>query len=250
MITPVDVDLQVETAREKIAPRPREAHAWINLQRARKALESFGNRKAPGMDGLTPEVLKLLSDECLELLIILYDDMITLNYTPSVLRTSKVIMIPKSGKDDYSKAKSYRPISLTPFLFKLLERLNAWDILETALRNNPLNKRQHAYRMGRSTESAISQVLNEIEKGLNTPKTFTLATFIDISSAFDRLNPAKAVSALIKKGVDKDIAFWYKDYLTSRNAYINIKGAETIRNLSIGCPQGGGALHPPLEHRL
>ena len=57
--------------------------------------------------------------------------------------------------------------------------------METALARSPLHKRQHAYRMGRSTESAISQVLNEIEKGLNGGKTFALSTFIDISSAFD-----------------------------------------------------------------
>ena len=148
-------------------------------------------------------------------------------------------MIPKTGKPDYSAPKAYRPISLTPFIFKLLERVNAWNIMETALKNNPLHKRQHAYRMGRSTESAISQVLNEIEKGLNTPKGFTLATCIDISSAFDRLNPIKAADALIKKGVNKDIALWYKDYLTNRHAYIDIKGVQTIRQLNIGCPQGG-----------
>ena len=111
-----------------------------------------------------------MSDECLELLAELYNEMTALNYTPSNLRTSKVIMIPKGGKPDYTIPKAYRPISLTPFLFKLLERVNSWDILETALRTNPLHRRQHAYRMGRSNESAISQVLNAIEKGLNTPE--------------------------------------------------------------------------------
>ena len=121
----------------------------------------------------------------------------------------------------------------------VLERVNAWDIMETAPKRNPLHKRQHAYRMGRSTESAISQVLNEIEKGLNTKKAFTLATFIDIASAFDRLDPSKAIRAMINKGVDKDIANWYGDYLTNRHAYIDIKGTSTIRHLSIGCPQGG-----------
>ena len=185
------------------------------MQRLRKTLDTFGSNKAPGLDGLTPEVLKLMSEECLELLAELYNEMTTLNYTPSNMRTSKVIMIPKTGKPDYSAPKAYRPISLTPFLFKLLEKVNAWDIMETALRTNPLHRRQHAYRMGRSTESAISQVLNEIEKGLNTPKSFTLVTCIDISSAFDRLDPIKAVNALIEKGVNKDIDYWYKDYLTN-----------------------------------
>ena len=106
-------------------------------------------------------MLKLVSDECLDLFEELFNEMLSLGYTPLIMRTSKVIMIPKAGKEDYSVPKSYRPISLTPFLFKLLERVNAWDIMETALAENPLHKRQHAYRMGRSTEFAISQVLNE-----------------------------------------------------------------------------------------
>ena len=72
-----------------------------------------------------PEILKLLSDECLELIIELYNMMLTIRYTPANLRTSKVIVIPKPGKDDYAIPKAYRPISLTPFLFKLLERVNA-----------------------------------------------------------------------------------------------------------------------------
>ena len=76
-----------------------------------------------------------------------------------------VIMLAKAGKDDYILPKSYRPI--TTFLFKLLERVCVWNILGTALKNNPLQKRQHAYRVGRSTESAISQVLNEVEQGMS-----------------------------------------------------------------------------------
>ena len=80
--------------------------------------------------------------------------------------------------------------------------------------------------------------------------SFTLATCINISTAFDRLNPAKAVEALIRKGVNKDIALWYKDYLIDRHSYIEIKGVETIRRINIGCPQGGGTFYPPVEHRI
>ena len=47
------------------------------------------------------------------------------------------------------------------------------------------------------------------------------------------------MEALIAKGVNKDIALWYKDYLTNRHAHIDIKGTSTIRQINIGCPQGG-----------
>ena len=66
-----------------------------------------------------------------------------------------------------------------------------------------------------------------------------MATFIDISSAFDKLNPVKATEALLNKGVDKVIVSWYRDYLLERYAHIQIKGIYETRRLSTGCPQGG-----------
>ena len=69
--------------------------------------------------------------------------------------------------------------------------------------------------------------------------SFTLACFIDISSAFDRLNPKKAVEALINKGIPRAIATWYKDYLTKRFLDITIKGKNIKKVTSVGCPQGG-----------
>ena len=59
------------------------------------------------------------------------------------------------------------------------------------------------------------------------------------SSAFDKLNLAKAVQALIDKGVPRNIALWYKNYLTSRYLHLEVKGIEISREVSIGCPQGG-----------
>ena len=56
---------------------------------------------------------------------------------------------------------------------------------------------------------------------------------------FDKLDPWKVTTALIKRGVDKDIALWYRDYLTDRHAHLHIKGSSTTRRIEIGCPQGG-----------
>ena len=104
------------------AEREYNDHGWITIQRIRKALNSFGNNKATGLDGLKPETLKLMSDEFLEVVMQIYNGMLTMHHTPMGLRTSKVIMLANPGKEDYSLPKSYRPISLTTFLFKLLER--------------------------------------------------------------------------------------------------------------------------------
>jgi hypothetical protein len=44
------------------------------------------------------------------------------------LRAVRVIFIPKPGRDSYELAKSFRPISLTSFFLKTMERLVDSDV--------------------------------------------------------------------------------------------------------------------------
>ena len=53
---------------------------------------------------------------------------------PQSWHLSTAIFIPKPGKESYSKPKSFRPISLAPFLLKGLERVVAWYLEETMLK--------------------------------------------------------------------------------------------------------------------
>lgn len=68
-------------------------------------------------------------------------------------REAKVVFIPKAGRGCHEGAKDFRPISLTSFLLKTLERLVDRFLKEGPLRDYPLEEGQHAYREGKSTES-------------------------------------------------------------------------------------------------
>ena len=68
----------------------------------------------------------------------IYKAAIALHFTPTKWKSSKVVYIPKVGKDDYNQAKSYRPISLMNYLLKGIERLSVW-VADTALEDNPLH---------------------------------------------------------------------------------------------------------------
>ena len=48
----------------------------------------------------------------------------------------------------------------------------------------PMHPRQHAYQAGKSTESALHQLVGRIEKALDA-KEFALGIFFDIEGAFD-----------------------------------------------------------------
>ena len=98
-------------------------HEWIDPDLIRKAMKQFKPNKAAGPDGLKPIVFRYLPTNALEVLSIIYKACISLCHTPKAWRETKVIFLPKPGKDSYDIPKAYRPISLSNFLLKTLERL-------------------------------------------------------------------------------------------------------------------------------
>jgi hypothetical protein len=60
-------------------------------------------------------------------------------FIPTVWRQVKVMFNPKPGKLDYTEAKAYRPISLSSFLLKTMEKLVDRHIRDGALKMHPLH---------------------------------------------------------------------------------------------------------------
>ena len=93
----------------------------------------------------------------------IYKGCLALDYTPQEWLGSKVVFIPMPGKDSYTASKSFRPISLSNYILKGLERLAGWH-MDQKLDLLPLHDAQHGFRQGRSTESAISNTVNYRER--------------------------------------------------------------------------------------
>jgi hypothetical protein len=80
-------------------------------------------------------------------------------FIPTAWRQVKVMFTPKAGKLDYTEAKAYRPISLSAFLLKMMEKLVDRHIRDSALKDHPLHRNQHAYQTGKSTKTALHNVV-------------------------------------------------------------------------------------------
>jgi hypothetical protein len=174
-----DTIADINTLSDKIGEFPAISEDFRNKNKIKEGFASFDPYKAAGHDDIKPIVLKHLPDALTDRLVACFDACQTIGYTPTVWRHSKVVFIPKPNKPDYSVAKAFRPISLTPFLFKTLEKVSAWHIEDLALKNKPLSKNQHAFKKGSSTETAISQSISIIEKGMHG-KGYSLAVYLDI----------------------------------------------------------------------
>ena len=87
------------------------------------------------------------------------------------------------------------------------------------------------------TETAISKVIDTIEKGM-MKRQFAVGCFLDISSAFDRLDAKKATQALRRRGIDEYLVDWYGDYLRHRYAIVELKGIKDFSKLTQDAPKG------------
>ena len=91
-----------------------------------------------------------------------------MGYVLDCWQESRVVFIPKDGRAFLESVKDFRPISLTSFILKLLERLTDKYLREVSFVENPFRKQQHAYQEEKSAETALAEVIADIEKGIKS----------------------------------------------------------------------------------
>ena len=89
---------------------------------------------------------------------------LALGHIPPQWETVRVTFIPKPGRSSHCVAKDFRPISLSSFVLKTLERLVDLYVKEEVLSRFLLYRNQHAYQMRKSTDSALHGIVARVEK--------------------------------------------------------------------------------------
>ena len=214
-----------------------ESHEWIDSDMVRKSMRQFKPDKAPGPDGLKPLIFRYLPQNAIDIITLIYKACISFGFTPKKWRETKVIFLPKPGKDSYDIPKSYRPISLSNFLLKTLERLVTWQ-MDKDMEDYPIHHLQHGFTKGKSTESAISNTVDYIEEFLFS-KQHCLGVFLDISSAFDSISIDHIRQTLLDHGGTPDMVEWYYSYLGRRFLEVELHGETVQLTTGTGFPQGG-----------
>ncbi|CAK1600286.1 unnamed protein product [Parnassius mnemosyne] len=212
------------------------AQRVVTMDKIHWAIHSFLPYKAAGPDGIFPALLQWGGKALIVRLAAIMRACLALKYVPRGWREVKVTFIPKPGKSDYTDPKSYRPISLTSFLLKTMERMCERELRGSALMNLPLHDKQHAYSLGKSTESALHKVITKIEEAIQN-KEICLGSFIDIEGAFDRTNFSSIKGALGRHKVEPALIDWIVYMLSTR--IIKIAGESQPIQIKKGCPQGG-----------
>ena len=206
--------------------------------RVANAIKSFDDFKASGPDGIKPIVLKNLPYVAIDLLSWIFAACMKIGYVPERWRNARTVFIPKADKGDYTLPRSYRPITLTSFCFKTLERLQLWRLETNAFVQKPMHKEQYAFRKGHSTEGALTKTVGYIESALAKGNA-AIALFLDIEGAFDNISTSAALAAMKRHRIPEDIIKWYGFYLDNRYSTVTLSGTGKTRRLVKGTPQGG-----------
>ena len=202
------------------------------------AIKRLKTKKAPGKDGVCNEMIKHLGPTARQKLLELFNLSWKTGIFPSAWKEAIIIPILKKNKDP-TKKTSYRPISLLSCLGKTLERMVNKRLMWHLETNNLITKEQTAFRKNRNTEDQLIYLAQSIENAFQEKKK-VVATFIDLSKAFDKVWKKGLLLKLLTSGIAGRMFNWIKSFLWHRTARVKLNGSlsHTVK-IREGVPQGG-----------
>lgn len=213
-----------------LPPRP------VTVRELAWAIKTMKNKKAPGFDLITKEVLIQLPKKALVFITSLFNAIFRVQYFPDMWKVSIISMIHKPGKPP-DNVTSYRPISLLPILSKVYERILLNRILPLLEENGAVPKHQFGFRKHHSTIEQVHRVCDKIRHSLET-KQYCSAVFLDIQQAFDKVWH-KGLLSKIKTYLPHTFYNLMKSYLSNRMFQVRESGdTSEINEISAGVPQG------------
>ncbi|KAG7300576.1 hypothetical protein JYU34_014871 [Plutella xylostella] len=156
---------------------------------------------------------------------------------PTLWKEAQIIPLPK--KHNPSSFSDYRPISILPFLSKVLEKLVHRQLSGFLIRNNLMNPFQSGFRPGHSTVTALVKITDDIRQGMENGK-LTILSLLDFSNAFNTVNFDILLGILRSLNISPTVIGWFQSYLHGRQQRIRIDDSfSKWCSTSAGVPQGG-----------
>ena len=139
----------------------------INMLKLLSAIQKMKRKGAAGPDNIPPTFLKSLGPLALQELLSIFNASFHLADCPRIWRVAFIIPLLKAGKSP-SDVASFRPISLTSCVVKLLERIIVYRLHYIAESNNLFSRFPAGFRKGRSCEDYVLRIVKTIEDDFNT----------------------------------------------------------------------------------
>jgi hypothetical protein len=208
----------------------------VTPQEIYRTIRNLKDKKAPGFDLITKEILMQLPRKAILFLTVLFNGILRVQVFPSLWKVSQIMMIRKPGKPAHEMT-SYRPISLLPILSKLFERMLLRRLHVILRENKIIPEHQFGFREKHATVEQVHRVCNKIRSSLEN-KQYCSSVFLDIEQAFDRVWH-RGLLYKIKTMLPHSFYLLLQSYLQER--LFQVKEADatsSFHEIKAGVPQG------------
>lgn len=220
--------------------KERNPHDCLSLPITLEELEDALNlchSSSPGPDNIQYDFLLHLPAIGKKYLLGLYNLIYETGTFPDSWREAIVIPIHKPGKPR-DAAGSYRPISLTCTMCKLLEKILNRRLLWYLESKNLIAPTQSGFRKHRCTLDNIVSLESEVHEAFAN-KQHLLATFFDIEKAYDMVWRFGVLISLDQWGINGSMLDFIRNFLHNRSIKVKVGDKYSERRyLQNGVPQG------------
>ena len=210
----------------------------LNLTTAEEVTEIVKNLNnvGAGYDNINSRLFKSTYEHILDFLLHLFNVCLSSGVFPKALKKAVIRPIFKGG--DPKQVTNYRPISLLPFISKILEKLICIRLETHLTQNSIIDPNQFAFQKNRSTYMPLLLFQQAITKAFENAD-LAVGIFLDLKKAFDTVDPDILLKKLHKYGIRNKSLDIITSYLTDRKQSVKVNDAvSSYRNIHLGVPQG------------
>lgn len=200
-------------------------------------IDKLPNSHTSGPDGISPFFLKTSARVILPLLATFFNTFLQASVFPSIWK--RAFIKPLSKISSPLSPSDTRPIANLSELSKIFERILFNQISQYIESNNILDEKQSAYRTGFSTQTALLEVVDFVDKGIDEG-LITIMVLFDFSKAFDTIRHCLLLKKLRLLGFSDSALKLVLSYLTDRMQAVidEHRVPSTWLGTSTGVPQG------------
>lgn len=199
-------------------------------------LKSTKLTKCAGLDNIPPRLIKDGAAQIAVPLTALINRSLYSGIFPTTEKEAKISPVHKN--ESKSVLDNYRPISVLNIFSKVIERAVYDQLSEYLEQNNMLSNNQYGFRPKRSTNHAVTILIDDIRTGMDRGMA-TGAVFLDLRKAFDTVHHSCLLEKLPVYGIEGYELLWFQDYLFNRTQVVRFDGVlSEAKHITHGVPQG------------
>ena len=147
-------------------------------------------------------------------------------------------IVPVYKKDDKHLSSNYRPISLTSFVVKVMERIIHRQLTYALESHKLISESQHGFRNKHSTVTLLVSAFDDWSACLER-RNSVHCLLLDLAKAFDSVPHQRLLLRLESLGIHGNLLSWLNSFLTKRYQRVVVNGSFSewlpVRS---GVPQG------------